>query len=112
MSLFYGVAVLILIWWASKLFAGANPKLVAKAVKTGGGVLSLGVAALLMLRGRLDMAIFVGGLGAWLLGWSAYGPGGMRFPWGGGAGTSTTWARAPRSNPGCCRWNSTMTAAA
>lgn len=90
MSLFYGVAVLILLWWASKLFAGANPKLLAKVAKTGGGVLSLGVAALLMLRGRLDMAIFVGGLGAWLLGWSAYGPGGMRFPWGGGAGTSTT----------------------
>lgn len=80
--LLYGVAVLILIWWVSKLFSSANPKLLAKAVKTGGGIVSLGVAALLMLRGRLDMAIFIGGIGAWLLGWSAYGPGGMRFPWG------------------------------
>ena len=84
MSLLYGAAVLILLWWVSKLFAGANPKALSKLMKTGGGVLSLGVAALLMLRGRLDMAVFVGGLGAWLLGWSAYGPGGMRFPWGGG----------------------------
>ncbi len=83
MTLLYGVAVLILLWWVSKLFAGANPKKLATLMKTGGGVLSLGVAALLMLRGRLDMALFVGGIGAWLLGWSAYGPGGMRFPWSG-----------------------------
>lgn len=82
MTLLYGVTVLILIWWVAKLVAGANPKLLARAMKTGGGVLSLGVAALLMARGRLDMAVFVGGVGAWLLGWSAYGPGGMRFPWG------------------------------
>lgn len=85
MTLLYGVAVLILIWWLSKLFVGLDPKKLAKVAKTGGGVLSLGVAALLMMRGRLDMALFVGGIGAWLLGWSAYGPGGMRFPWGGEA---------------------------
>jgi hypothetical protein len=81
-TLLYGVAAVILIWWVSKLFAGANPQVMAKAAKTLGGVVSLGVAALLMMRGRLDMAVFVGGIGAWLLGWSAYGPGGMRFPWG------------------------------
>ncbi|MGO4741119.1 molecular chaperone DnaJ [Bosea sp. 2KB_26] len=85
MTLLYGIAVVILLWWVSKLFTGANPQLLAKALKTLGGVLSLGVAALMMLRGRLDMAIFVGGIGAWLLGWSAYGPGGMRFPWSSGA---------------------------
>lgn len=87
MTLLYGIAVVILVWWVSKLFTGANPKVLAKALKTGGGVVSLGVAALLMMRGRLDMAIFIGGIGAWLLGWSAYGPGGMRFPW---SGTSET----------------------
>lgn len=84
MTLLYGLATLILLWWVSKLFTGANPQALARAIKTVGGVGSLGVAALLMLRGRLDMAIFIGGLGAWLLGWSAYGPGGIRFPWGGG----------------------------
>ncbi|RDJ27583.1 molecular chaperone DnaJ [Bosea caraganae] len=83
MTLLYGLATLILLWWLSKFFVGANPQVMAKALKTIGGVVSLGVAGLLMLRGRLDMAIFVGGLGAWLLGWSAYGPGGIRFPWGG-----------------------------
>jgi hypothetical protein len=80
-TLLYGVAVLLLIWWASKLFTGANPRQLATMLKTGGGAVSLGAAALLMLRGRLDMAMFMGGLGAWLLGWSAYGPGGLRFPW-------------------------------
>ena len=81
MSLLYGVAVLILVWWLAKLFAGANPKVLAKLGKTAGGVASLGLAALLMARGRMDMAVFLGGIGAWLLGWSATGPGGIRFPW-------------------------------
>jgi hypothetical protein len=80
-SLLYGVAVLILVWWLAKLFAGANPKVLARLAKTGGGVAALGVAGLLMVRGRMDMAIFLGGVGAWLLGWSATGPGGIRFPW-------------------------------
>lgn len=94
MSLLYGVAVLILIWWLSKLFASANPKMLAKAVKTGGGVLSLGVAALLMLRGRLDMAMLIGGVGTWLLGWSAVGPGGIRWPWDGAKAATTPGARS------------------
>jgi hypothetical protein len=90
----------------------ANPKLLAKTMKTGGGVLSLGVAALLMMRGRLDMAIFIGGLGAWLLGWSAVGRAASAFPGAMEPGRARRRARARRSNPGCCRWNSTMTAAA
>ena len=94
MTLIYGLAVLILLWWVSKLFTGVNPKLMAKALKTGGGVVSLGVAALLVMRGRLDMAVFVGGVGAWLLGWSAYGPGGMRFPWSGPTTAETPGARS------------------
>lgn len=81
MSLLYGVAVLILVWWLAKLFAGANPTVLARLGKTVGGVGALGVAALLMVRGRMDMAVFLGGIGAWLLGWSATGPGGIRFPW-------------------------------
>lgn len=88
MSLLYGVAVLILVWWLAKLFAGTNPKMLARLMKTVGGVASLGVAGLLMVRGRLDMAVFLGGIGAWLLGWSATGPGGIRFPWADRSGPS------------------------
>lgn len=88
MTLLYGIATLILIWWLAKLFAGSDPKKLVRLGKVLGGTAALGVATLLMLRGRLDMAIFLGGLGAWLLGWSAYGPGGLRMPewardWGG-----------------------------
>jgi len=85
-GLLYGVAVLILAWWLVKLLAGANPKVLARLGKTVGGVASLGVAALLLARGRLDMAVFLGGIGTWLLGWSATGPGGIRFPWADRAG--------------------------
>ena len=89
MSLLYGIAAVIVVWWLSKLVAGANPKMLVRTGKLLGGTLSLGVAALLMLRGRLDMAIFVGGLGAWLLGWSAYGPAGLHMPdWLKGSGPS------------------------
>lgn len=88
MTLLYGIAAVILVWWLSKLFAGADPKKLVKLGKVIGGTATLGIAALMMLRGRLDMAIFMGGLGAWLLGWSAYGPGGLKMPdwakdWGG-----------------------------
>jgi hypothetical protein len=91
--LLYGIATLILLWWVAKFFAGADPKNLVRFGKVVGGTLSLGVAALLMLRGRADMAIFLGGLGAWLLGWSAYGPGGLKMPewardWGGAGGSA------------------------
>ena len=59
MTLLYGIAAVLLIWWLSKLFASTNPKVLAKALKGGGGVLSLGVAALLMMRdgGRILPAL-------------------------------------------------------
>lgn len=80
--LLYGIATLLLLWWLAKLFTGLDPRLLAKALKMAGGLASFAVSALLVIRGRLDMALFVGGIGAWLLGWSATGPGGIRFPWG------------------------------
>jgi hypothetical protein len=70
MSLIYGIAALALLWWLSKKFATANTAAMAKALKVVGGILALGAAALMALRGRIDMTILLGGLGAWLLGWS------------------------------------------
>ena len=70
MGLLYGLAALIAIWWAAKLFAGSNPAALASAFKKVGGVASMGLAAFLLVRGRLDMAFLVGGFGAWLLGWA------------------------------------------
>jgi hypothetical protein len=70
MTLLYGAAVLIAIWWVAKLFAGASPQLLASYMKKGVGAASLALAAFLMMRGRIDMALFVGGFGAWLMGWA------------------------------------------
>ncbi len=70
MTLLYGAAVLIAIFWLAKLFAGASPQLLAAYIKKGLGAASLALAAFLLVRGRIDMAFLVGGFGAWLMGWA------------------------------------------
>jgi hypothetical protein len=70
MSLLYGLVALIGIWMIAKTFAGSNPALLAKYVKKLAGFASLGLAGFLFMRGRVDMALFVGGFAAWLLGWA------------------------------------------
>ncbi|HWG05548.1 MAG TPA: DnaJ domain-containing protein [Beijerinckiaceae bacterium] len=82
----------LLVLWALlygvRLFARANPAVLAKAVKRGGGTLSLIGAGFLLLRGRIDIALGLGGLGVWLLGWAS-GPGFRGFRWpGSSAGKS------------------------
>ncbi len=70
MALLYGLAALIAIWSVAKFFAGSNPAKVAALIKKLGGGAAMAVAVLLFMRGRLDMAMLVGGFGAWLLGWA------------------------------------------
>ena len=78
MSLMYGIAAVLALWWLSPVFARADVRAVAKAGKMIAGILSLGAAVLLGARGRIDMALLLGGIGASLLGWSR-----MRLPGGG-----------------------------
>jgi hypothetical protein len=75
MTLIYGAAVVAGVWWLSRLFANANPTLMAKRLKLIGGALALVAAAAMLARGRFDMAFLLGGLAAWLFGWS-----GIRIP--------------------------------
>jgi hypothetical protein len=70
MTLIYGIAAVALFWWLSQKFAKANTAAMAKALKIVGGVLALGGAVATGLRGRIDMAIMLGGLAFWLFGWS------------------------------------------
>jgi hypothetical protein len=70
-SLLSGAAALAILWWISNNFTRANPATLVKGMKLAGGVAALGVAGLLVLRGRLDMAFLLGGTGAWLLGWNS-----------------------------------------
>ncbi|MGH6811935.1 MAG: DnaJ domain-containing protein [Methylocella sp.] len=61
-----------LLFWlalsALKAFAAADPAALARVIRRGGGGAALLAGAVLLLRGRFDMALGLGGLGAWLLG--------------------------------------------
>lgn len=70
MMLLYGVAATALLWWLLSNFSHANPAVLAKYLKVIGGIVTLGIAGLLVVRGRIDLALLIGSLGAWLLGWS------------------------------------------
>jgi hypothetical protein len=63
-----GAFLFFLVLGALRTFANANPAALALVMRRGGGGVALLVAVLFLLRGRLDMAIGLGGLGAWLLG--------------------------------------------
>ena len=60
-----------LIWWGLKTY-GDNEQLMKK-VRQGGGVLALGFGIVLLLKGRIDMALGLAGLGFWLLSGSVSG---------------------------------------
>lgn len=68
MTALAGLVLAALAWWLLKSAAAANPKALAAFVPRAGGLLALAAGLLLMLRGRLDMALLLGGAGAWLLG--------------------------------------------
>ena len=61
-----------LLFWiliiALKAFAAADPALLARIIRRGGGGAAMLAGAILLLRGRIDMALGLGGLGAWLIG--------------------------------------------
>jgi hypothetical protein len=87
----YLLGGLLLLWLALaglKSFSRANPAALSRRMKQGGGVAAIASALLLLLRGRLEMAIGLGSLGAWLLG---LGRGSRMF-------TSLGGARPPRAS--------------
>jgi hypothetical protein len=71
--LLYGIAAVAVLWWFLSNFAHANPATLARFLKVTGGVVALGLAGVLALRGRIDMALLIGSFGAWLLGWNRLG---------------------------------------
>ncbi|WP_414475939.1 DnaJ domain-containing protein [Microvirga sp. M2] len=68
--LLYGIAAVAVLWFILSNFAHANPAALAKVLKVIGAIVALGIAGLVAVRGRIDLALLAGGLGAWLLGWS------------------------------------------
>ena len=72
-TLIAGVVAVIVLYSLLQMFRAANPVVLARAIKIGGGVVALAVAAFTGLRGELAVAIPLGLFGAGLLGWSPFG---------------------------------------
>ncbi|HEX8663956.1 MAG TPA: DnaJ domain-containing protein [Beijerinckiaceae bacterium] len=71
-TLLYGAVAVAAVWWVSRFLARGNPAVMAKRMKQVGGALALLVAGLMLIRGRIDLAFLIGGIAAWLLGWSVF----------------------------------------
>jgi DnaJ domain len=94
-ALVAGIVAVILLYSLLQMFRAANPVVLARAIKIGGGVVALAFAAFIGLRGELAVAIPLGVFGAGLLGWSpaasAFGNIGRMF---GGSGVQRSRGQA------------------
>jgi DnaJ domain len=76
-TLIFGFLVLVLVLWALNGFSKINPKIAARSLKAGGGLLAIGFAVFLGMRGEINIAIPLGAFGLGLLGWLPFGPAGF-----------------------------------
>ena len=76
-TLIFGVLVLVAVLWALNVVSKVDPKLAARVMKAGGGLLALGMAVVLGMRGELMVALPLGAFGLGLLGWLPFGPAGF-----------------------------------
>jgi DnaJ domain len=76
-TLIAGVVAVILLYSLLQMFRAANPVILARAIKIGGGVVALAVAAFTGIKGELAVAVPLGIFGAGLLGWSPFGASGF-----------------------------------
>src|SRR5438552_5090615 len=72
-TLIAGVVAVLVLYSLLQMFRAADPAVLARAIKIGGGVVSLAVAAFTGVKGELAVAIPLGIFGAGLLGWSPFG---------------------------------------
>jgi hypothetical protein len=77
MPLFFGIVVLVLALWALNVISKVDPKLGARVLKAGGGIVSIAFAVFLFMRGELAVALPLGAFGLGLLGWLPFGPAGF-----------------------------------
>ena len=79
-ALIFGILALVLALWALNVIAKVDPKVGARVVKIAGGLLALGLAVFLWLRGELWVAVPLGAFGLGLLGWAPFGTLGIAYP--------------------------------
>jgi hypothetical protein len=75
--LLLGLVALVVALWALNAISKADPKTGARVVKASGGIVTLGLAVFLGLRGEIGIAIPLGIVGLGLLGWMPFGPAGF-----------------------------------
>jgi hypothetical protein len=79
-----GVVILLLLLWAGIAFSKSDPKQVARLLRAISGGAAVLLAAFLLFRGEIAVAIPVGAFGLGLLGWTSF--------W-----SAPFWARTQRS---------------
>jgi hypothetical protein len=73
-TLVAGAIAVIGLYLLLQMLRAADPAVLARVIKTGGGILALAVAAFTGIKGELAVAIPLGFFGAGLLGWAPGGP--------------------------------------
>ena len=76
-TLIAGAVAVIFLYLLLQMFRAANPVVLARGIKIGGGVVALAGAAFTGIKGELAVAIPLGIFGAGLLGWSPFGASGF-----------------------------------
>jgi DnaJ-domain-containing protein 1 len=76
-TILIGLAALLILLWAVKAAARADPKGLVRGARMAGGVAALGGAAFLAARGQVSVAVPLGITGLGLLGWLPFGPAGF-----------------------------------
>jgi hypothetical protein len=83
MSLVAGIVAVATLYLLLQVLRNANPAVLARGLKIGGGIVCLAVAAFTAVRGELLVAAPLAIFGAGLLGWSPFNTGGFSIPgWG------------------------------
>jgi hypothetical protein len=65
--LLLGLSVLLIFMVASRGFVAANPAVLSRNIRYGAGVIALGTASILFVRGMAVVALWVAAFGLWLL---------------------------------------------
>jgi len=76
-ELVLGALVLVIVLWGLNAFSKFDPRVVARSLKGGGGLVALAAAIFLGMRGELGVAVPLGAFGLGLLGWLPFGPAGF-----------------------------------
>ncbi len=75
--LVFGLVALVAALVALHMVSKVDPRIGARVMKAGGGLISIGFAVYLGLRGQMGLAIPLGAFGLGLLGWLPFGPAGF-----------------------------------